>query len=80
VADKEIKDFDAVATPALADVLVCQQAGVTAKQTVTQIFSNIANLAAASALDGTETVFTRQGGINVKMTVDALAEFIIENS
>ena len=77
MADRQIKDFDTVVTPALTDYFVCQQSGVTKKQTAAQILSNISNMSAASTLDGTETTICRQGGINKKMTLENLAGYII---
>jgi hypothetical protein len=75
--DKKIIDYDAVLNPALTDYFICQQAGVTKKQTAAQILSNISNMSAATALDGSEITVCRQSGINRKMTISALATYII---
>ena len=78
--DKQITDYDLVTTPALTDYFICQQSGVTKKQTSAQILSNISNMSASAALDGTEITVCRQSGVNKKMTLSDLAAYIIENS
>jgi len=77
MANKEIKDYDQVASSTLDDLLVCQQSGVTKKQTLSQVFSNVANLTAASTLDGTERIFIRAYGVNSYITSDDLADYIL---
>ena len=79
MASKQIKDYTQVSDSTLTDKLLCQQSGVTYYQTVAQVLENIENLTTASTLDGTETIFCRISGVSSKVTVDALAEFIIEN-
>jgi len=79
MANKQIKDYTRVSGSTLTDRLLCQQSGVTSYQTVAQVLENIENLTAASTLDGTETIFCRVSGVNSKVTVDALAGFIIES-
>jgi len=80
MANKQIKDYAQVTSSALTDKLLCSQGGVTYYQTVAQIIENIENLTAATTLGGTETIFIRSNGGNYKLTVDTLAEYIIENS
>ena len=80
MANKQIKDYNQVSGPSLTDTFVCQQSGVTKKQTTAQILSNIANLTAAATLDGSETAFIRVSGVNSKVTIDTLADFIIASS
>jgi hypothetical protein len=77
MANKEIKDYVQVVTPALTDVFPCQQGGTTYKQTSDQILSNVAIMTAASALDGTEVTLVRQSGVNKKVTTAVLAAYII---
>lgn len=79
MATREITDYTAVATPAVGDEFVCQQSGITKKITTTQILSNISNLDAASALDGTESLVIVQSGDNYKITSLALAQYIMDN-
>jgi hypothetical protein len=77
MAIQEITDYSAVVTPAITDELLCQQGGVTYKITASQIIGNIENLDAASALDGTELVLVQQSGVNMQMTIDDLAAYIV---
>ena len=58
MADKEIKDFDAVVTPAAADRMVTQQASddVTRRMTATQIVEAV--LHAARHISGGADAFT----------------------
>jgi hypothetical protein len=77
MATKQITQFNPVITPAVTDELLCQQSGVTRKITSNQIISNIANLSAASALGGTEITIIQQSGTNKKITLTALANYII---
>ncbi len=79
MADLEINEFNQVTTPALTDVVVCQQSGTTKKQTVTQLLSNIDNLDSGSTLTGTETILIRTGGVNYRITMDNLIEFMRGN-
>jgi len=80
MANKQIKDYAKVTSSALTDKLLCQQSGVTYYQTVAQVIENIENLTAATTLTGAESIFIRSNGGNYKLTVDTLAEYIIENS
>lgn len=79
MATREITDYTAVVTPAVGDEFVCQQSGVTKKISSNQILTNITNLSAASALDGTEELVIMQSGANYKITSLALAQYIMDN-
>jgi hypothetical protein len=80
MANKQVKDYDSITTPALTDTLLCMQGTVTSKETIAQIFDTTDNLTSASTLAGAETIFCRVSGINSKATVDQIAEYILENS
>ena len=80
MANKQVKDFSPVTTPALTDSLLCQQGSVTRRETIAQLFDTTAGLTAASTLDGSETIFCRVSGVNSRVTVDTIAEYILDNS
>jgi hypothetical protein len=77
MADQQITDYTQVTVPAVTDEFLCQQSGVTLKITADQIIGNIANLDAASALDGTELTVCQQSGVNKYITLEDLATYII---
>jgi len=79
MANVQISDKDLVAVPALTDLFLCEQEGVVKKITSDQILSNLPNMDAADALDGTEVLFCSQT-TNKQITVNDLAVFIIGSS
>ena len=80
MADLEIKDFVQVVTPALTDVFVCQQSGVTLKITASQILGLISVMSNAGALAGTETTIVRQSSENKKATLASITDYILEQA
>ena len=77
---KQIKDLTQVVSPALTDVYVCQQGGVTYKATADQILGLISAMTASGTIDGTEVTVVRQAGLNKKATLADIAAYIISQA